>query len=57
MKKRVTVNLEVESDNELNMNDKFIKHDLEQEINCASNLYEVISIKTEVIESNCCLVR
>lgn len=50
MKKRVTVVLEVESDDELNMDDKFIKHDLEQEINCASNLYEVISIETEVVE-------
>lgn len=50
MKKRVTVVLEVESDDEINMDDKFIKHDLEQEINCASNWYEVISIETEVIE-------
>lgn len=50
MKKRVTVVLEVESDDEFNMDDKFIKHDLEQEINCATNWYEVINIETEVIE-------
>lgn len=50
MKKRVTVVLEVESDDEYNMDDKFIKHDLEQEINCATNWYEVVSIETEVIE-------
>ena len=51
MKKRVTVVLEVESDDELNMDDKFIKHDLEQEINCASNYYEVVDIKTEIINN------
>lgn len=50
MKKRVTVVLEVESDDELDMGDAFIKNDLEREINCASNCYEVISIETEVIE-------
>jgi len=50
MKKRVTVVLEVESDDEINMDDEFIKHDLEQEISCTSNYYEVISIETEVIE-------
>lgn len=50
MKKRVTVVLAVESDDEFNMDDKFIKNDLEQEINCTSNYYEIISIETEVIE-------
>ena len=50
MKKRVTVVLEVESDDEINMNNKFIKNDFEQEINCTTNWYEVISIETEVIE-------
>ena len=50
MKKRVTVVLEVESDYKLNMDDKFIKNDLEQGINCTSNWYDVISIETEVIE-------
>ena len=50
MKKRVTVVLEVESDDEINMENKFIKHDLEQELNGTSNWYEVISIETEVIE-------
>ena len=49
MKKRVTVILEVESDDDINMSDKFIKNDLEQEIGCASNSYEVISIKTELL--------
>ena len=50
MKKRVTVVLEVESDDEYYLDDKFIKHDLEQEIRCTTNWYEVISVKTEVIE-------
>lgn len=50
MKKRVTVVLEVESDDEYYTDDKFIKHDLEQEINCATNWYEVISIETEVVD-------
>lgn len=50
MKKRVTVVLEVESDDEYYTDDDFIKHDLKQEIKCATNWYEVISIKTEVIE-------
>lgn len=50
MKKRVIVVLEVESDEEINMDDKFIKRDLEQEINCTSNWYEAISIETEVIK-------
>ena len=49
MKKRVTVILEVESDDDISMSDDFIKDDLEQEINCASNSYEVISIKTELL--------
>lgn len=49
MKKRVTVVLEVESDDEFNMDDRFIKHDLEREINCASNSYEVVSIEIAVL--------
>lgn len=49
MKKRVTVILEVEKDDEYDMTDKFIEQDLKQEINCASNYYDVISIKTEQI--------
>lgn len=47
MKKRVTIVLEVESEDEINMDDKFIRQDLEQEISCASNRYEVISFRTQ----------
>lgn len=43
-KKVVTVVLEVESDDDYMMTDEFIKNDLEQEINCASNSYKVVSI-------------
>lgn len=50
MKKQVTVILEVESDDTYYTNDQFIKHDLEQEIHCATNWYEIISIETKVIE-------
>lgn len=47
MKKRVTIVLEVESEDEINMDDRFIRQDLEQEISCASNSYEVISFRTQ----------
>jgi hypothetical protein len=46
MKKIIKIILEVESDDEHMMSDKFIKTDLEQEINCASNSYTVVSINT-----------
>lgn len=49
MKKRVTVVLDVESDDDYYTDDNFIKHDLEQEIKCTTNWYEVISIETEAI--------
>ena len=49
MKKRVTIVLEVETDDDWCMTDKFIKSDLEQEIHCASNWYNFISFKTEEI--------
>ena len=50
MKKRVVVILEVETDDDINITDEFIRSDLEQEIHCASNYYDVISIKTEVLD-------
>ena len=46
MKKTITIVLETESDDEHMMSDEFIKTDLEQEINCASNSYTVVSINT-----------
>lgn len=49
MKKQVTVVMIVESEDEINMSDCFIRQDLEQEIACASNYYEVVDIKTEII--------
>ena len=42
MQKMVNVVLEVESDDDYMMLDEFIKADLEQEINCASNSYTVV---------------
>lgn len=50
MKKRVTIVLEVETDDDVTITDRFIKKDLETEINCASNWYEFISFKTEEIK-------
>lgn len=49
MKKRVTVILEVETDDDINISDEFIQEDLKQEINCASNCYDIIIIQTEPI--------
>jgi len=49
MKKRVTIVMEVESDDEINMSDDFIRSDLEQEINYASNFYDIIDFKTEIV--------
>ena len=49
MKKRITIVLEVDTDDELMLSDDFIKEDLEQEINCASNTYEIKSVETELI--------
>ena len=46
MKKTITIVLETESDDEYMMSDEFIKTDLEQEINCASNSYTVVSVNT-----------
>lgn len=50
MKKRVTVILEVESDDDVYISDEFIRGDLETEINCTTNYYDVISIQTEVLD-------
>lgn len=46
MKKRIIVTLEIDTDDEYMLSDNFIKKDLEQELNCASNYYEIISIET-----------
>lgn len=51
MKKQVTVVMIVESEDEINMSDCFIRQDLEQEIACASNYYEIIDIKTDIINN------
>lgn len=45
MKKRITLILETETDDEFLMKDEFIRDDLETEINCASNSYEIVSIE------------
>ena len=50
MKKRVTVILEVKSDDDIYISDEFIRNDLETEINCTTNYYDVISIQTEVLD-------
>lgn len=50
MKKKITVILEIESDDEFMMSNEFIKNDLKTEINCASNSYDVVSIDVENIQ-------
>lgn len=52
MKKRVILILEVESDDEANMKDEFIRLDLESEINCCSNFYEISTFGTLEINEN-----
>ena len=52
MKKKIFLTLEVESDDEINLDDKYIEWDLRQEISCASNIYEIVYIKQEVIQKN-----
>lgn len=47
MKKYITIILEVDTDDKTMITDDFIKNDLEQEINCASNSYDIISIETK----------
>lgn len=47
MRKRITVVLEVDTEDEQMQTDDFIKEDLEREINCASNLYDIKSIEIE----------
>ena len=44
MKKQIIVVLEIEKDDEVMMSDDFIKRDLECEIDCTSNSYEIVSI-------------
>ena len=46
MKKRITIVLEVETEDPVMMTDDFIKNDLECEISCASDAYEIITIET-----------
>lgn len=49
MKKRIILVLEVDNDEDSMMSDDYIKNDLETEINCGSNSYDVISFKTETL--------
>jgi hypothetical protein len=49
MKKQITMILEVDSDDETMISDKFIQNDIMAEIGCASNTYELVSFKSETI--------
>ena len=49
MKKIITVILEVESNDKFMIADDFIRNDIETEINCASNSYDVDSITIEQV--------
>ena len=48
IKKRITLTLEVENEDG-QMSDDYIKNDLEVEINCASNSYDIIGFETETL--------
>ena len=50
MKKRVTVVLEVETDDEYMLRDDVIERDLQREINCACKSYEWIAFNTTILE-------
>ena len=50
MKKQVTLVLEVESDDEYMLRDDVIERDLQWEINCACNSYDMVDFKTEIVE-------
>lgn len=50
MKKQITLVLEVESDDEYMLRDDVIECDLQREINCACNSYEMVSFKAEVVK-------
>lgn len=45
MKKRITIVLEVETEDPVMVTDDFIKNDLECEIDRTSNTYEMVSIE------------
>lgn len=47
MKKRITIVLETESEDCDLMTDDFIMDDLETEMNCTVNLYNIVSFETE----------
>ena len=49
MKKRITIVLEIDTDDKQMISDDFITEDLTQEIGCASNTYKIKSVETEVI--------
>ena len=52
MKKRITVVLELDKDEQdPAFTDKFIENDLQSEINCTSNFYDVVSISSVVLDS------
>ena len=48
IKKRIILTLEVENEDG-QMSDDYIKNDLEVEINCASNSYDIIGFETETL--------
>ena len=47
MKKRIIIVLETESEDCDFMTDEFVRDDLETEINCTVNLYNIVSFETE----------
>jgi len=50
MSKRITVILETASDDEYMLSDDYIEYDIKTELNCASNCYAVVDLKTEEFE-------
>lgn len=50
MRKRITLILECESDDVIDLSDHFITEDIKQEIKCCSHFFEVKSIGIETVE-------
>jgi len=52
-RKRVTIVLDVESEDPVNVSDPFIRIDLETEIGCCCNIYDLVSISSCDMSKTC----
>ena len=49
MKKQIKLMLEMESDDEFDLHDNWIKEDLEREITCCCNHYDIVGFETKEV--------